>query len=266
MNMQVEQLKGWFAGKGRVLVAVSGGVDSALVAYAAHAALGSDSAALTADYKTLSQDELDSARQVCSQIGIQHTVISYSELDDEGFVANDRDRCFHCRTQLGRRLQQFATEGSFQIVVDGTNLDDLGDFRPGIEALRGYHVRSPLLETGFAKSDVRAAAMEAGLAVHDRPSNSCLASRIPWGQRVTAGSLERIELGEDAVKRITGARTVRVRDIGGTARIELGADELALLSQDARLEISRKLKSTGFSSVEFDPEGYRQGKANVMSG
>lgn len=260
----LDRLKEWFVGRGRVLVAVSGGVDSALVAYAAHSVLGEDSAAVTADYMTLSGDELDSARQVCSQIGIRQILISYNELDDDRFAANDSSRCFHCRTQLGLRLRRIAASGSFQIIADGTNTDDLGDYRPGIEALRGYGVRSPLLEARLAKRDVRKAAAEAGLAVHDRPSNSCLASRIPWGRRVTARSLARIEEGERAVREVTGARVIRVRDAGGSASVEVGRDELPLLSGKARTEIVRRLISAGFSSVEFDPAGYRQGKANVM--
>lgn len=261
----IEKLKGWFAGRGKVLVALSGGVDSALVAYAAHAALGPDCMALTADYRTLSRDELDSAKQVCSQIGVRHVVISYSELDDEDFVANGPDRCFHCRTQLGWRLRQYAEKNAFKTVVDGTNVDDMSDFRPGIRALHEHGIRSPLLETGFTKTDIRTAARRAGLAVHDRPSNSCLASRIPWGTSITSDRLARVEASEAAVKQITGARTVRVRDMNGVARVELGADELGLLSSSAKVKISRRLKLAGFGPVEFDPQGYMQGKANVIS-
>ena len=260
----LRHLKEWFADKKRVLVAVSGGVDSALVAYAAHSALGSNSTALTADYRTLSQDEMASARQVCSQIGIEHVIITYDELNDEKFVVNGNDRCFHCRTQLGLRLRQFAADRSFSTIVDGTNTDDMTDYRPGIAALRRYGVQSPLLEVGLSKAQVRAAAREVGLSVYDRPSNSCLASRIPWGQQITATALARIEASEAAVKVITGASIVRVRDMAGSARVEVGADELPLLSVGARTRIVSKLRSVGFYSVEFDPTGYRQGKANVM--
>ena len=263
MRGRTDELRSWFQNRGRVLVALSGGVDSALVAYAAHAALGRDCAAITADYMTLARDELDSARRVCREIGIRHVVITYSELEDEAFVENTSSRCFHCRMQLGGRLRRYAEENSFDTIVDGTNRDDLGDFRPGIEAMRSHQVRSPLLETGFTKSDVRRAVRDAGLSVHDRPSNSCLASRIPWGLRVTAERLARIETGEAIVRQATGARTIRVRDMGGTARVEVGPDELGLLSASARTDISDRLRMVGFGSTDFDPHGYRQGKANA---
>ena len=264
MSAKIESLKDWFLGRGRVLVALSGGVDSALVAYAAHSSLGPDCAAITADYMTLSEDELDSARQVCSQIGIRHVIITYNELKDERFAVNDSNRCFHCRTQLGQHLRRYATENAFDTIADGTNLDDLGEHRPGIRAMREYRIQSPLLDAEFTKSDVRAAARESDLAVHDRPSNSCLASRIPWGLRVTAERLARIEMGETIVRQVTGARTIRIRDMDGSARVELGADELCLLSGSSRLDISSRLRLVGFDSVDFDPGGYRPGKANVV--
>ena len=263
---RIEDLTEWFADKNRVLVAVSGGVDSALVAYAAFAALGGNSAAVTADYKTQSMEEMNSARQVCSQIGIRHDVIAYDELQDENFAANDRNRCFYCRMQLGEYLEKYARTNSFDTIVDGTNTDDMSDYRPGIAALRKHGVQSPLLDAGFAKPDVRRAAQSAGLAVHDRPSNSCLASRIPWGTRVTAERLLRIEKAEDAVRKIAGARTVRVRDMNRTARIEVGSGELGLLSAGVRDAVSRAVVDLGFDAAEFDPKGYRQGKMNVMQG
>lgn len=212
----------WFKDKDNILIALSGGVDSALVAYAAFLQLGSHAIAVTADYRTLSKEELDAAKSICTEIGIRQIMLEYDELENPNFVINDNTRCYHCRMELGRRLASLAKQmDGLWVVTDGTNLDDLGDYRPGIEAMRENSVRSPLIETGFSKSDVRAVVRDAGLSIHDRPSNSCLASRIPWGVRITAGKLARIELGERIVRQMSGARQVRVRDIAGSARIEV---------------------------------------------
>ena len=258
-------LVSWFEDKDKVMIALSGGVDSAVVAYAAFQALGSSAIAVTADYKTLSEDELFSAKQVCSEIGIEQILLDYSELENEEFVKNDSNRCFHCRMELGDHLIELAKKHNVKIIVDGTNLDDLGDYRPGIQALRENGIRSPLVETKFLKSDVRDIAKSAGLSVYDRPSNSCLASRIPWGQRVTAEKLTRIEFGETIVKQITNIKQVRVRDFDGSAKIEVDKEMISLFDEDTLNQITEKLKLIGFSSVDVDKDGYKPGKINVIS-
>ena len=149
--------------------------------------------------------------------------------------------------------------------MDGTNLDDLGDYRPGIVALQNNGIRSPLVESGLTKADVRSTAKSVGLSVYDRPSNSCLASRIPWGQRVTAERLARIEMGEIFVKQMIGARQIRVRDIAGMAKIEVGSDELHLIQTVNLDDLTYKLKSIGFESVTIDETGYKPGKINVIA-
>jgi uncharacterized protein len=261
----LENLINWFEDKNKVMIALSGGVDSALVAYAAFKKLGNSAIAVTADYKTLSKEELDTAKQICSEIGIQQILLDYSELENEDFVKNDSNRCFHCRMELGDHLIELAKKHDVDVIVDGTNIDDLGDFRPGIEALKQYGIKSPLLETNFSKSKIREIAQMIGLSVYDKPSNSCLASRIPWGQRVTAEKLTRIEFGETMVKQLTNVKQVRVRDIDGSARIEVEKQMISQFDGDILKQITEKLKMIGFTSVEVDQEGYRPGKINVIA-
>jgi uncharacterized protein len=263
--MKLDSLNGWFSDKKSVLVALSGGVDSALVAYCAYDVLGDSAIAVTADYKTLAQEELESAKKICKEIGIHHLIISYDELQNPDFVKNDQNRCFYCRSELAQHLTKLVKQRNIEFIVDGTNLDDLGDYRPGIEALRNNGIRSPLVESGFTKKEVRNYAKQVGLSVYDKPSNSCLASRIPWGQRVTAQRLARIEMGEIFVKQMTGVRQVRVRDINGMAKIEVGSDELAVFQQINFDELKLKLLSIGFESVKIDETGYRPGKINVIA-
>ena len=266
MKTQLTKLLNWFDGKNSVLVALSGGVDSALVAYAAYTRLGKSAIAVTADYKTLAQEELEYAKKISSEIGIKHIVIEYNELDNESFVKNDNNRCFYCRSELSEHLLEIAKEFGSDMIVDGTNIDDLGDYRPGVLALHENGIRSPLAETVFSKKMVRETAKSVGLSVYDKPSNSCLASRIPWGQSVTAQRLARIEIGEKIVKQLTGAKQVRVRDMDGIAKIEVGVDELSLLENNTVLQkIKDQLKLISFEDVSIDPEGYRPGKINVIT-
>lgn len=261
---KLADLISWFGDKNNVIVALSGGVDSALVAYAAFQKLGNSAIAVTADYKTLSKEELETAKKICSEIGIQQILLDYDELQNEEFVKNNSDRCFHCRMELGDHLITLAKKYGIEFIVDGTNLDDLGDYRPGIEALKRNGIRSPLVETNFTKNEVRNTAKQVGLSVHDKPSNSCLASRIPWGQRVTTEKLTRIELGETFVKQITNLNHVRVRDLNGIAKIEVNKDHISIFEDKILNEITHKLKLIGFSSVQIDPDGYRSGKINVI--
>ena len=262
---KLNELENWFADKNKVMIALSGGVDSALVAYAAYRKLGDSAIAVTADYKTLSEEELQTAKQICSEIGITQLFLDYNELENEEFTKNDSTRCFHCRLELGDHLLNLAKEHQVDVIVDGTNLDDLGDYRPGIDALRQNGIRSPLVETNLSKPQIRQIAKSVGLSVHDKPSNSCLASRIPWGQRVTAERLARIEFGETVIKQLTKVKQVRVRDFDGSAKIEVEKNDISEFDNMVIEKITEKLKMVGFTSVEIDPEGYKPGKINVIA-
>lgn len=256
----------WFAKNGNgAVVALSGGVDSAVVALAAKKALGKNAIAVTADYNTLAEEELTTARQVAAEIGIDQKVIEYDELENSDFVKNDNMRCYHCRTELGQHLAEEAKKAGVKLIVDGTNVDDLTDYRPGIRALRENGVRSPMVELGITKSEIREIAKNFGLTVYDKPSNACLASRIPTGNEVTYEKLQRIESAEIIVKTMFGIRQVRVRDHDGLARLEIGRDELAkLFDADKLTLLDGKLKKLGFKFVSVDASGYKTGKLTVI--
>ena len=262
---KLNDLVNWFEDKNKVMIALSGGVDSALVAYAAFQKLGISAIAVTADYKTLSEEELQTSKQICSEIGIQQLFLDYSELENEKFTKNDSNRCFHCRMELGTHLVELAKQHNVEIIVDGTNLDDLGEYRPGIKALKQNGIRSPLVETHFSKLEIRNSAKLIGLSVYDKPSNSCLASRIPWGQRVTAEKLIRIEFGETIVKQLTKIKQVRVRDLDGSAKIEVDKEMISVFDNRVLKQITEKLKMIGFTTVEVDSDGYIPGKINVIA-
>jgi uncharacterized protein len=261
-----DKLIEWFvrnAGN-RAIVALSGGVDSAVAALAAKKALGNGAIAITADYKTLAEEELAMAWQVAKEIGIEHKVIEYDELENTAFVKNDNMRCYYCRTELGQHLAKEAKRAGITLIVDGTNLDDLTDYRPGIRALRENGVRSPMVELGIGKLQIREIAKSSGLSVYDKPSNSCLASRIPTGSKVTYEKLQRIESAELIAKTIFGVRQIRVRDHGDLARIEVGRDELQKLFDANKLGLlDDKLKALGFKFVCVDIAGYKTGNKMV---
>jgi len=254
-----QELVEWFSEHGtRVIVALSGGVDSAVVALAARKALRDNAIAITANYTTLSSEELSAAVVVAREIGIMHKVIKYDEVANSEFAKNDELRCYHCRKELARRLSEEALELDAKLIVDGTHLDDLSDTRPGIRALEENNVKSPMRELAISKAEIRAIAKKFNLSVHDKPSNSCLASRIPKGMTITYEKLARIEKSETIVKKLFNIRQVRVRDHGDVARIEVCREELSHLFDVTKLEIlDELLKKLGFKYVSIDAIGYR---------
>jgi uncharacterized protein len=254
-----QKLISWFQNKNqKAIVALSGGVDSAVVALAAKKALDKKAVAVTADYNTLSGDELKSARKIAKEIDIDHMIVRYDELENEEFVKNDSLRCYHCRTELAAYLLLEAKKMNVSLIVDGTNIDDLKDYRPGIKAMRENGIKSPLVELGIGKQNIRSIAKSNNLSVFDKPSNSCLASRIPRGTPVTFDKLKRIETAEILVKSIFNVRQVRVRDHQDTARIEVGREEFKeMFDTDKLLAIDSKLKNLGFRYVALDLSGYK---------
>jgi uncharacterized protein len=246
-----------------VLVAYSGGIDSTVVLKIAQEQLGTQALAVTAVSPTFPTIELDSAKQVALEIGARHELVHTDQLDIPAFVQNDAARCFHCKTDLYQLLDGLREPRACQWVVDGTNLDDLGDDRPGIKAAREWRVRSPLVEASLSKSDVRALAQALGLSNWDKPAAACLSSRIPRGTPITIESLRRVEQAEEILQ-AEGFRHVRVREHGEVARIEVGAEDFSRLNQpDLRAHISAHLRKAGFRFVCVDLEGYRSGGVSL---
>ncbi len=252
----------WFQAKDvRVLVALSGGVDSAVVALAAKNALGKNNVlAVTANYQTLSMEELATAIKVANEIGIKHNIIEYNEMDNPDFRKNDSSRCFHCRNELADNLIDVASKGDFKLIVDGSNTDDLNDYRPGMVALHQKGIKSPLIETGFNKKNIRTIAEVNKLSVYDKPSNACLASRISKNIEITPSGLKRIENCESIVKETFKVKQVRVRDHGqDLARIEVEKEEMENLFDVGKLgKIELAFKENGFKYVTIDIGGYKK--------
>ncbi|EMA67897.1 ATP-dependent sacrificial sulfur transferase LarE [Halorubrum kocurii] len=246
-----------------VLVAFSGGVDSSVVAALARDALGDDAVACTARSETLPAAELDDATRVADEIGIAHETVTFSELDDPNFVANDGDRCYHCRTMRLGRMYETATDLGIDTVCDGTNADDPGEgHRPGLRAVEELDVFSPLLDAGITKDEVRAIADAYDLSVADKPSMACLSSRIPTGLEVTEERLSRVEKAE-RVLREWGFEGFRVRDHDGLARVEIAPDELERALDPAFADaVHEHLTDVGFEYVTLDMAGYRTGSVS----
>lgn len=247
-----------------LVVAFSGGVDSAVVAAMAKRALGETAYAVTAVSETLAGRELEEAKEIADEIGIRHELVAFSELDDPRFRENTASRCFFCQSMRFDQLAKIADRLDVDVLASGTNFDDIGDHRPGLEAMRERRIYQPLLDHEVSKSGVRAIARELGLSIWDKPAAACLSSRIPHGIEVTVDRLRRIELAEDVLADY-GFRQFRVRDHDGLARIEIGSDELSRIFDAERLRaIAREIKRAGFRRVTVDLLGYRTGSLNPI--
>jgi pyridinium-3,5-biscarboxylic acid mononucleotide sulfurtransferase len=247
---------------GSVLVACSGGVDSVLLAAVAARVLGEKAVAATAVSPSLARGELDDARAAAAAVGIRHIEVPTDEVDNPAYAANTTDRCFHCKDTAYGTFAALAAREGIAVVVDGTNADDMGDFRPGRRAAREHGVRSPLAEVGMGKAEIREWARELGLSVWDKPAAACLSSRVPYGSPVTVEKLTRIDKAEAALKDF-GFRQCRVRDHGDVARIEIEPKLLPELLE-LRVEVLAALKEAGFPYVALDLEGFRSGSMNEV--
>jgi uncharacterized protein len=249
---------------GRTLVAYSGGVDSAFLAYAAHQALGSNMLAVIADSASLARTHLQDAIAFAEEQHIPLKIIQTSELDKPEYTRNDAARCFHCKDELFEVMEQFAQQHHFTAIAYGVNVDDQGDFRPGQRAAQEHHVAAPLLQAGLTKAEVRQLAQREGLRVWDKPASACLSSRIEYGRPVTREALLTVEQGEDALHAM-GFRQCRVRHHGEMVRIEIAKEELPrALTVEMFSEFSRVFKRLGFTYVTVDAEGFRSGSMNAI--
>lgn len=248
---------------GRTLVAYSGGVDSAYLAWAANRVLGKDMLAVIADSPSLARTQLQDALAFAREHGIAIEIIQTAEMARPEYVRNDRQRCFHCKDELFQVMEGFASERGFRSIAYGVNVDDESDFRPGQVAARQHQVAAPLLQAGLTKAEIRELARNAGLRVWEKPASACLSSRIEYGRPVTLEALSAVEQGEDALRSL-GFRQCRVRYHGEIARIEIAKDEMdRALTSEMFAEFTRIFKNLGFAFVALDTEGFRSGSMNT---
>jgi uncharacterized protein len=254
-------------GKDGVVIALSGGVDSSTLAAICYDVLKEMAVAVTAKSPTYPSEEMEEARRIAEEIGIKHYIVETDELSNEDFVRNPENRCYYCKKELLDCLQNFADRLGFKAIFEGTNFSDLSGHRPGFKAIterERKNVFSPWVENEFTKEEIRALAQKLGLAVHDKPALACLASRIPFGERITKERLNRVGRAEQLIKKIVGVRQLRVRDHNGLARIEVGRDERSMLFNiDVMDKIAEELKQLGFKFATMDLEGYKTGSMLV---
>jgi uncharacterized protein len=248
-----------------VAVAFSGGIDSTVVAMAAFLALGEKAVAVTADSASVARSELDDARRLAAFIGIRHVVVSTQEFENPDYLKNDGTRCYHCKTELYSTVERMLPELGVPVVVSGANLDDLGDYRPGLIAAAEHAVRHPLQEAGFTKADVRELAKHWGLPTWDKPAAPCLSSRLAPGLAVTPERTARVEAAEAFLRKL-GLRECRVRyHEGDLARVEVPAGEIGMLAAEpVRSELTREFRRLGFKFVTLDLDGFRSGSLNEL--
>lgn len=249
---------------GGAVVAFSGGVDSTLLAHAAHEALRDRALAVTARSASFSHREHGDAVAMARRIGVRHRFVDTHELDDAHYRQNPPDRCYHCKLILFRDLQQVAEEEGLPVVIEGSNRDDADDYRPGRRALTELGIRSPFAELGWTKAQIRQQSRVLGLPTWDKPAAACLASRVPYGEEITAERLARIDAAEEVVRSL-GIAQVRVRDHGPVARIEVPPEELARLAAlQTRQHLVTELQTLGYRFVTVDLQGYRTGALNEL--
>jgi pyridinium-3,5-biscarboxylic acid mononucleotide sulfurtransferase len=265
LESKQEKLLGLLRAMGRVLVAYSGGTDSAYLAWAAKQALGDNAVAVTADSPSVPRSHMKDAAALTRDFGIRHEIIQTLEFENPEYAANNPDRCFYCKDELFRRMEELAARFPGQTIVYGVNTDDLGDYRPGQKAAKIHEVKAPLVEAGLSKAEIRELSRLAGLPTWDRPAAACLSSRIAYGTQVTAENIQQVETAEEALKAL-GFRQFRVRyHSDELVRVEIGRDEMPkALSLAVFDRISNNLRQLGFKYITLDMQGYRQGSMNEV--
>jgi len=263
LKRKEERLLSNLAGLHRVLVAYSGGADSAYLAWAAHHVLGENAIAITADSASMPDSHKRDAEALARQCGFRHEYIPTYEFDNPDYVKNSPDRCFHCKDELFTRMEEVARKRGFEHIVYGVNYDDLRDYRPGQGAAKLHSVKAPLVDAELRKAEIRELSRLAGLSTWDRPASACLSSRVPYGTPVTVETIKTVERGEEEIKAL-GFRQFRVRFHGELVRIEIAPEELPkALAPEMAAAFTAIFKPLGFHYVTLDLEGYRQGSLNA---
>jgi len=262
LEVKLARLREIVAGLGRTLVAFSGGVDSTFLAKVCHDVLGKNAVAITALSPSYPAAELEEAKALAQLIGIEHRIIETREVEKEDYARNNPDRCYHCKRELFTELEVIREAEGFASIVYGAIADDLGDYRPGMEAAKEMQARAPLVEAGLHKSEIRELSSEMGLPTWDKPGGACLSSRIPYGSRVTVEKLQQIDRAEQFLRTV-GFRQVRVRHHGEIARIEVAPEEMPrFFENNLNAKVAAALKAIGFKYVALDLQGYRSGSLN----
>lgn len=264
MQAKLNKLKDLLSEMGSVLIAYSGGVDSTFLIKVAEQVLGDKALAITADSEVQSLVEMEDAKKIAVELQANHIVVETHEMQNEDYISNPTDRCYYCKSILFTKLKEVAEEKNIPYVLDGSNADDVNDYRPGMIATNELGVRSPLKEVGLTKDEIRALSKEMGIPTWDKPALACLASRIPYGSEITNEKLRRVDKAETYL-RTKGFYQVRVRDHGDIARIEVLPDDFeAFLASDFNNEVISKLKEFGYLYITIDLEGYKTGSMNKV--
>ena len=263
-QQKMDALKSILGDMGSVIVAYSGGVDSAFLAAAANDALGRNALAVTAKSPSLAPAELREAVELAARLGLNHRIVETHEVEREDYAANNPNRCFFCKDELYTYLSAYARDEGYEHIANGTNTDDLGDFRPGLNAAKQYGVRSPMVEADLSKADIRELSKDMDLPTWDKPAQACLSSRIPYGSMVTVEALTRIAQAEEFLHGL-GIRQLRVRHHDTIARIEVEPQDFLTLTDEAvREQVVAKFREIGYSYVTLDLQGFRSGSMNEV--
>ena len=260
LDIKYQKLKDEIAGYDSLLIAFSGGLDSALLVKVCHDVLGDRMLAVTADSPSVPRRELEEAKKFCREIGARLRIIRTHETEDENYARNPADRCYFCKSELYSRLDEIADQENIRFIANGTNVDDLGDYRPGLKAADERRIKSPLRDAGLTKNDIRELARRLGLEIWDKPASPCLASRIPYGSEVTPEKLAQVERAEEFLRGL-GIRELRVRHFGHKARIETHRIDFDVINQNL-IAIRDRFRKIGFKEIEW--QEFKSGALNVL--